>query len=134
MRPEYTFHDLLANSLERDPDKPAVEDGDDSHSYADLDRESDSLAVALLGSGVKRGQRVGVYMEKSWEAVVAMLAASKAGAAFVNINPLLKSAQVAYIAKDCDVQVLIGESERLATIEDEGLVNTAFYKLSLIHI
>ena len=128
MRPEFTFHDLLANSLELAPDKPAVADGDDSHSYADLDRESDSLAAALLESGMERGQRVGVYMEKSWEAIVAMLAASKAGAAFVNINPLLKSAQVSYIANDCDVRVLIGESERLATIEEDGLVGTAFYK------
>jgi acyl-CoA ligase (AMP-forming) (exosortase A-associated) len=58
---------------------------------------------------------------------VAMLAASKAGAAFVNINPLLKAQQVAYIAEDCDLQVLIGESERLASLDD-GLVGTAFHK------
>ncbi|MDN5697078.1 MAG: acyl-CoA ligase (AMP-forming), exosortase A system-associated [Rubrobacter sp.] len=128
MHPEFTFHDLLANSLRRDPDKPAVVDGDEAHSYADLDRESDALAAALLESGLERGQRVGVYMEKSWEAIVAMLAASKAGAAFVNINPLLKSQQVSYIANDCDIRVLIGESERLASIEDDGLVGTAFYK------
>lgn len=127
MHPEFTFQDLLTNSLERDPDKPAVVDGGESHSYADLDRESDALAAALLGSGVRRGERVGVYMEKSWEAIVAMLAASKAGAAFVNINPLLKDQQVAYIVGDCDVQILIGESERLATLQD-GLVETAFYK------
>jgi acyl-CoA ligase (AMP-forming) (exosortase A-associated) len=127
MHPEFTFHDILANALQRDPDKPAVEEGDDSHSYADLDRESGSLAAALLDSGVRRGQRVGVYMEKSWEAIVAMLAASKAGAAFVNINPLLKAQQVAYIAEDCDLQVLIGEFERLASLDD-GLVGTAFHK------
>ncbi|CAN5773836.1 hypothetical protein BH20ACT11_BH20ACT11_08040 [soil metagenome] len=66
MPPEFTFHDLLYNTLQSHPDKPAVEDGDDSHSYADLDRESDALAAALLESGVQRGQRVGVYMEKSW--------------------------------------------------------------------
>lgn len=127
MHHEFTFHDLLANSLERDPAKPAVEDGDDSHSYADLDRESDALAAAFLENGLRRGQRLGVYMEKSWEAIVAMLAASKAGAAFVNINPLLKSQQVSYIVGDCDVQVLIGESERLANL-DNGLVDTAFHK------
>lgn len=127
MHPEFTFQDLLANSLQRDPEKPAIVDGDDSHSYAELASQSDALAAALIESGVRRGQRVGVYMEKSWEAIVAMLAASKAGAAFVNINPLLKPQQVAYIAGDCDVQALIGESARLASLEP-GLVNTAFYK------
>lgn len=127
MPPEFTFRDLLTNTLKRHPDKPAVEDGDDSHSYAELDRESDALAAALLESGVRRGQRVGVYMEKSWEAIVAMLAASKAGAAFVNINTLLKAPQASYIVGDCDVQVLIGESKLLSTL-GEGLVGTAFHK------
>jgi acyl-CoA ligase (AMP-forming) (exosortase A-associated) len=127
MPPEFTFHDLLYNTLKSHPGKPAVEDGDDSHSYADLDRESDALAAALLESGVRRGQRVGVYMEKSWEAIVAMLSASKAGAAFVNINTLLKAPQVSYIVGDCDVQVLIGESKLLSTLE-EGLVKTSFHK------
>ncbi|WP_047863792.1 acyl-CoA ligase (AMP-forming), exosortase A system-associated [Rubrobacter aplysinae] len=127
MHPEFTFQDLLTNSLEQSPDKPAVVDGSDSHTYADLDRKSDALAAALLDGGIRRGQRVGVYMEKSWEAIVAMLAASKAGAAFVNINPLLKAQQVAYIAGDCDVRALIGESDRLATL-DAGLVKTAFHK------
>jgi acyl-CoA ligase (AMP-forming) (exosortase A-associated) len=127
MHPEFTFQDLLANSLERDADKTAIVDGDHALSYADLDRQSSALAAALLESGVRRGQRVGVYMEKSPEAIVAMLAASKAGAAFVNINPLLKGQQVAYIVGDCDVRALIGESERLSTLDD-GLVETAFYK------
>jgi acyl-CoA ligase (AMP-forming) (exosortase A-associated) len=127
MHPEFTFQDLLANSLERDADKTAIVDGDHALSYADLDRQSSALAAALLESGVRRGQRVGVYMEKSPEAIVAMLAASKAGAAFVNINPLLKGQQVAYIVGDCDVRALIGESERLSTLDD-GLVGTVFYK------
>lgn len=127
MHPEFTFQDLLANSLERDADKTAIVDGDHALSYADLDRQSSALAAALLESGVRRGQRVGVYMEKSPEAIVAMFAASKAGAAFVNINPLLKGQQVAYIVGDCDVRALIGESERLSTLDD-GLVGTVFYK------
>jgi acyl-CoA ligase (AMP-forming) (exosortase A-associated) len=127
MPPEFTFHDLLYNTLQSHPDKPAVEDGGDSHSYTDLDRESDALASALLESGVRRGQRVGVYMEKSWEAIVAMLATSKAGAAFVNINTLLKAPQVSYIIGDCDIQVLVGESKLLSAL-DEGLVGTAFHK------
>ena len=52
-------------------------------------------------------------MEKSWEAIVAMLAASRVGAAYVNINPLFKPPQVAYVAQDCDVSVMIGDSPKL---------------------
>jgi acyl-CoA ligase (AMP-forming) (exosortase A-associated) len=66
-------------------------------------------------------------MEKSWESVVAMLAASQAGAAFVNINPLLKPPQVHYIVGDCDIRVLIGDSSKLDSLEP-ATAGTAFYK------
>ncbi|HEX2729790.1 MAG TPA: AMP-binding protein, partial [Rubrobacteraceae bacterium] len=108
--PEFTLHDLLRNTVERDPDHLAIVDGDAEYTYADLDRASHSLSSALQDAGVGRGDRVGVFMEKSWEAIVAMLAASRAGAAYVNINPLFKPPQVAYLAQDCDIRVMIGDS------------------------
>jgi acyl-CoA ligase (AMP-forming) (exosortase A-associated) len=128
MRPEFTLHDLLDNSVERDPGKLAIVDGDAGYTYEDLLRQSDSLSAALQEAGVKRGDRVGVYMEKSWEAVVAMLAASRVGAAYVNINPLFKPPQVAYIARDCDVRVMIGDSAKLDDLEAGTVSGTAFYK------
>ncbi|MGH3145919.1 MAG: AMP-binding protein, partial [Rubrobacter sp.] len=102
-RPEFTLHDLLYNSLARDPAKAAIVDGDAHHTFEDLERESSALGAALVGSGVYRGDRVGVLVEKSWEAIVAMLAASRIGAAYVNVNPLFKAPQVEYLASDCDI-------------------------------
>src|ERR671938_635378 len=81
-----TFHDLLRNSVERDPSKVAIVDGAAGYTYEDLGRQSNALCAALQEAGVKKGDRVGVYMEKSWEAIVAMLATSLAGAAYVNIK------------------------------------------------
>ena len=127
MHPEFALHDLLRNSVECDPDKVALIDGDAEYTYEDLARQSSALCAALRDVGVKKGDRVGVYMEKSWEAVVAMLAASQAGAAFVSINPLLKPPQVHYITGDCDIRVLIGDSGKLDSLEP-GTVGTAFYK------
>ena len=46
-----------------------------------------------------------------------MLAASRIGAAYVNINPLFKPPQVAYLAQDCDMRVMIVDSGRLADLE-----------------
>jgi acyl-CoA ligase (AMP-forming) (exosortase A-associated) len=126
--PEFTLHDLLRNSVERDPDKVAVVDGDE-YTYEDLDSQSNSLGAALQQeAGVEKGDRVGVYMEKSWEAIVAMLAASRIGAAYVNINPLFKPPQVAYVARDCDVRVMIGDSARLDDLDARTVRGTAFYK------
>ena len=56
-------------------------------------------------------------MQKSWESIVAMLAISQAGAAFVNVNPALKAAQVAYIAGDCDIRLLIADTDKLDALD-----------------
>jgi acyl-CoA ligase (AMP-forming) (exosortase A-associated) len=128
MHPEFTLHALLRNSVERDPGKVAIVDGDAAYTYEDLSRQSGALWAALQDVGVKKGDRVGVLMEKTWEAIVAMLAASRAGAAFVNINPLLKAPQVRYIIGDCDIRVLIGDSGKLETLTPGTVVGAAFYK------
>src|ERR671915_1062394 len=127
-RPEFTLHDLLYNSVARDPQKTAVVDGDAKYTYEDLERQSGSLGAALSEAGVGRGDRVGIYLEKSWEAIVAMLAASRIGAAYVNVNPLFKAPQVEYLAGDCDIRVMIGDSAKLGDLEAGTVPGTAFYK------
>jgi acyl-CoA ligase (AMP-forming) (exosortase A-associated) len=126
-RPEFTLHDLLYNSVARDPQKAAVVDGDTEYTYEDLERQSGSLGAALTEAGVGRGDRVGVYLEKSWEAIVAMLAASRIGAAYVNVNPLFKAPQVEYLAGDCDIRVMIGDTPKLEELQPKT-VQTAFYR------
>jgi acyl-CoA ligase (AMP-forming) (exosortase A-associated) len=125
-RPEFTLHDLLYNSVAHDPQKPAVVDGDARYTYEDLERESAALGGALVDSGVGKGDRVGVYMEKSWEAIVAMLAASRIGAAYVNVNPLFKAPQVEYLSGDCDIRVMIGDTPKLEELQPKT-IETAFY-------
>ena len=127
MRPEFTFNDLLHNSVERDPSKVAIVDGKSEHTYEDLSRESDALAAALQDAGVAKGERVGILMDKYWEAIVAMLAATRIGAAFVNVNPMLKPPQVRYIAEDCDIRVMIGDSSKLDDMEPKT-AERAFYR------
>ena len=126
-RPEFTLHDLLHNSVAREPAKAAVVDGDARYTYEDLERESSALGSALVDSGVGRGDRVGVLVEKSWEAIVAMLAASRIGAAYVNVNPLFKAPQVEYLAGDCNIKVMIGDSQKLDALGPKT-VETAFYR------
>jgi acyl-CoA ligase (AMP-forming) (exosortase A-associated) len=125
--PEFTLHHLLRNAAERDPERTAIVEGRGGLTYGELERQSDVLCAAFVEEGVGKGERVGIYTEKPREAVVAMLAASKAGAAFVNINPLLKPPQVHYIAGDCDVRVMVGDSEKLSSLE-AGSLGAAFYR------
>ena len=62
--------------------------------------------------GVELDSRVGIYLPKHVLTAVAPFAASTLGAVFVPINPLLTTAQVKYIATDCELSVLITSADR----------------------
>ncbi|MCL7494788.1 amino acid adenylation domain-containing protein [Streptomyces sp. MCA2] len=78
--------ELFRRQAQRSPDAVAVMDGGRTLSYADLDRTSDGLAGHLASMGVRRGDRVGVVMERGADLFVALLAVWKAGAAQVPVN------------------------------------------------
>ncbi|WP_410664893.1 amino acid adenylation domain-containing protein [Amycolatopsis sp. lyj-84] len=81
-----TVPELFRSQARKSPDAVAVVDGERTLSYAGLDRESDRLAGYLAGIGVRRGDRVGVVMERGADLLVALLAVWKAGAAQVPVN------------------------------------------------
>jgi acyl-CoA ligase (AMP-forming) (exosortase A-associated) len=126
-RPPSTLDDLLVDAASRDPDHISIIDGPSARTYRELHSATDALATALLDMGLAPGDRVGIHMQKSWESVVAMLAVSQAGGAFVNINPQLKPAQVAYIANDCDIRVMVGDTDKLDALE-AGRIGGWFHK------
>jgi acyl-CoA ligase (AMP-forming) (exosortase A-associated) len=107
------LHELVACAAARDAHAPALTASGQSWTYGQLDAEVLACASGLLGLGLGRGERVGIYLEKRQETVVASFGVAAAGAVFVPINPLLKPEQVAFISSDCDVRVLITSPERL---------------------
>jgi acyl-CoA ligase (AMP-forming) (exosortase A-associated) len=123
--PEFTLHHLLLNSAQRRPQCTAIIDRQREYSYQELLSHTSRLARTLEQQGVKKGDRVGIYLEKSWESVVAILAVSQAGGVFVVINPLLKEAQIRHIMQNCGIKVLVAEA---AKIRDMALppVNTLY--------
>jgi len=106
-------HELLIESAERAPGAHALAYRHSELDYATLAGEVLKCSGALLELGLPRSARVGVYMEKRLETVVAVFGAAAAGGVFVPINPLLKAEQVAYILRDCNVRVLVTSAERL---------------------
>ena len=113
MRNPVLLPDLIAVAADRDPYAAAVVDGKGSHSYGEIQEEVGRFSAGLMAMGLRRGQRVGIYLEKRFEVVVAAFGTAAAGGAFVPINPLLKGGQVSHILRDCEVQVLVTSSERL---------------------
>jgi amino acid adenylation domain-containing protein len=105
---------LLEASARRRPDHVAVEDPPaGSITYRELDALSDRVRDRLRALGVRPGDRVGIYLRKSIDAVAAIFGALKAGAAYVPVDPAAPAWRCAYILDDCKVAALVVE-DRLA--------------------
>ena len=108
--------DLLLRSAERTPQAVALVCDGQVLSYSALQTQVQQCTNALLGLGIARGERVGIYLEKCMQAVVASFAAAAAGAVLVPINPVLKPEQVGFILRDCDVRLLVTSAHRHALL------------------
>lgn len=96
------LHELFARQARKTPDATAVVDAGMALSYAELDRRTDDLAAHLREAGVGPDGAVGVYMERCAEYVVAILAAMKAGGAFVPLELAYPPSQLEDVLSDCE--------------------------------
>jgi amino acid adenylation domain-containing protein len=108
-------HGWLSATARRTPDKTAIIAGNRKVSFAELDRDSDTLAATLQGCGVRRGDRVALFMDNSTELATGIFAVLKAGAVLVIVNSTTKSDKLAYLLDDCGVSIVIAQGQ-LATV------------------
>ena len=107
---------FLIRSAAAHPGKTALVAGGRRLSYADLDDLSSRLAASLAAAGVRRGDRVLVFMDNCWEAAVSIFAALKAGAVFSPVNASTKADKLAYIIEDCEAAAVLTQARLLATV------------------
>ena len=115
----HLLHHLVFSTAARKPDAPALIHQNSTRSYAELASEVSRAGAGLVGLGLRRNERVGVFLDKRVETVVACFGTASAGGVFVPINPLLKPDQVAYILQDCNVRILVTSKQRLNLLEEE---------------
>lgn len=104
--------DFLYNSAQRWPDKVALIFGEQRFTYVMLDAMTDRLAQALIEHGVRRGDRVAIYLQNSVEAVIGIFATLKAGGTFVVINHTTKAEKLTYILNNCRATAILTEARR----------------------
>ena len=87
-------------------------------SYRTLDRDSNRMANTFLELGVKKGDRVILYLPKSLGFVVAHLALQKIGAIGVPLNPGFKQSEMVYLLEDTGARLVLSGSEQEAIIKE----------------
>lgn len=113
---DFLVHHMLRTSAVRDPDKEALVHGDARMSYRQVAEQSAGLAVGLRAAGLKRGERVGIFLDPSVPQVLSIFGVSQAGGVYVPINQVLFPEQVAHIARDCGMTGLITTRAKLANL------------------
>ena len=88
------------------PEKVAIIHGDARLSYGELDRLANVAAHALIDRGTRRGDRVGLYMDRSAAAIVAMLAILKTGSVYVPFDPAAPAQRLAAQAAAANIRIL----------------------------
>jgi amino acid adenylation domain-containing protein len=110
--------EFLRSSANRLPGKVALVAGKTRSSFKDLDLLSDRLAATLVARGVKRGDRVVVFMDNCAEAVVAIFATLKAGAVFSPVNASTKADKLAYILNNSEATAVVTQHKLVSTVAD----------------
>ncbi len=98
--PNLPIHELFEAQAEKSPDHPALVFRGQHLTYAELNARSNRLAHYLREIGAARGALVGLYMERSFEMVVALLAVLKSGAAYVPYDPELPQSRLNVMLDD----------------------------------
>ena len=80
-------HQLFEKQAAATPHAIALQCESETLTYSELDARVNKLARYLVASGVLRGEVVGIYMERSVELVVSLLATWKAGATYIPLDP-----------------------------------------------
>jgi amino acid adenylation domain-containing protein/non-ribosomal peptide synthase protein (TIGR01720 family) len=100
-------HELVATQAARRPDAVALTFQDRRVTYRELDGRANHLANRLRTLGVRLEDRVALCVDRSPDMVIALLAALKAGAVYVPIDPVLPSERQTFMLEDSEVKVIL---------------------------
>ncbi len=121
---EKCAHELFAEQAQLTPQSTAVAHGQQSLTYAELDRQSNQMARYLKNLGVGPEVRVGVCMERTLEWVVALLGILKAGGAYVPLDANYPTERLAYMVEDSQLALVLSQQRiqsRLAEVATDWI-------------
>jgi long-chain acyl-CoA synthetase len=114
----YPLHHILQRAIALYPQRTAVVDGALRLDYKALGERVHRLAAALLGLGLKRGERVAILDWNSHRYLEAYYACAHAGLAFMPVNSRLAVPELRYVLKDSDARALLFSEPFLPMYEE----------------
>lgn len=113
---DHCIHDLVEAAAARYPDAVSLVDDRERLTYAELSSRAGAVSHVLRRLGVKPGVLVAVYMERSTDMIVALLAVLKAGGAYVPIDPAYPVERVTFMLNDSKALAVLTQRNLQATL------------------
>ncbi|GFG96177.1 hypothetical protein MTIM_20560 [Mycobacterium timonense] len=113
---------LFAAQAARTPDAAALSFDGRSWTYRELDQAANRLAHRLAGFGVGPGERVALLVPRSADAIVAILAVLKSGAAYLPIDPGLPDERIGFMLSDAAPMAALSIGELAARLRGQHVV------------
>ena len=108
---QLTLHQCFQQQVAHTPDAIVLVNQEQCITYADLEQRANQLAHTLCKAKVGPEVRVGLYMTRSLDLVIALLAILKAGGAYVPLDPAYPQERLSFILKDAQVPVLLTQQQ-----------------------
>ncbi len=114
--PPTCIHELFAEQAARTPDATALIFRNRRLGFRELDQRTNRLARHLRQLGVGPGVLVGIFLQRSFAMVEAVLATLKAGGAYVPLDPTYPADRIAFMAEDAELRFVLSESGLLPRV------------------
>jgi long-chain acyl-CoA synthetase len=105
--PEVPLHGLLKKTAEKNPDNTAMEYFHREITYKELDLATDKFATALSELGVKKGDKVAIFLPNVPQFVISYYGAIKTGAIETAVSPLYKEREVEHQLSDSEAETIV---------------------------
>lgn len=114
----YLLPHIIDESASKYPENEAMRFNGQGLRYAELARLTDNLAHVLVDQGVRKGDRVGIYLNKSLESAISLYGIMKAGAAYVPLDPMAPVSRLKWVIEDCGIRHIISHPPKAATVNE----------------
>lgn len=112
----YLITQAVDRAAQRGPERIAVSFAGASMTYGELFSRSNQLARALKAEGVRKGDRVALFLRKGLNSAVSLYGIMKAGAAYVPLDPAAPVARLDFTIRDCGIRHIVTDSTGIAMI------------------
>ncbi len=109
-------HELMERQTERAPEATAIVMSHEAISYRELNERANQLAHYLMQHGAGPEVLIGIYLERSINMIVALLAVLKSGAAYVPLDPAYPAERIAFVVEDAGISLLLTQTELLHSL------------------